>query len=123
MPSKSDLQLYADECFPFTTVLYLRSNGVSIKHASEFHFLGKSDLQHLKNAQKNNKTLITLDRDFLGYTTARVANSYGVIVIQAGSNAPKHVNMICSKQLKKLTKHYIKDSLILITIDKITKTT
>lgn len=121
MPSKPDLQLYADECFPLTTVVYLRSLGFSIKHASEFNFLGKSDLQHLKNAQRHEKTLITLDRDFLGYTQSRVSNTCGVIIIQAGAIAPKHVNLICRKQLKRLTKHSIKNSLTLVTIDKITK--
>lgn len=122
MPSKkSDLQLYADECFPLTTVLYLRSLGYSIKHASEYNFINRSDLSHLKFAKKENKTLITLDRDFLGYTKARVGQTLGVIVISTGSNAPKHINLICRKQLQKITKNYVSNSLVLITNKKITK--
>lgn len=122
MPSKkTDIQLYADECFPLTTILYLRSLGFSIKHASELNFLNKSDLSHLRKAKKINKTLITLDRDFLGYTAERVKGSMGVIVISVGSNAPRHVNLVCKKQLNKLTKHLVKNSLILVTNDKITK--
>lgn len=122
MPSKkTDIQLYADECFPLTTILYLRSLGFSIKHASELNFLNKSDLSHLRKAKKLKKTLITLDRDFLGYTAERVRGSMGVIVISVGSNAPRHVNLVCKKQLNKLTKHLVKNSLILVTNDKITK--
>lgn len=122
MPSKkSDLQLYADECFPLTTVLYLRSLGYSIKHAVEYNFLNKSDGLHLKFAKKNHKTIITLDRDFIGYTKVKSVDTSGIIVITTGSNAPKHINMICKKQLKKLTKHAVKASLTLITIDTIAK--
>src|SRR3990167_3858179 len=102
MPSKkSDIQLYADECFPLTTVLYLRSVGYSIKHASEYNFLNKSDIAHLKFARNKEKVLITLDRDFLGYTTARAERTKGIIVVTTGSNAPKHINRICKKQLPK----------------------
>ena len=122
MPSKkSDLQLYADECFPFTTVIFLRSLGYSIKHASEYNFLNKSDLLHLKLAKKYKKTLITLDRDFLAYTEARARETAGIIVITTGSNAPKHVNQICKKQLSKISKNSIENSLALVSMDKITK--
>jgi len=122
MPSKkSDLQLYADECFPLTTVIFLRSLGYSIKHSSEYNFLNKTDPQHLKLARKESKTLITLDRDFLGYTTIKAQNTGGIIVISAGSNSPKHINLICKKQLSKIKKNFANNSLILVTIDKITK--
>jgi len=122
MPSKkSDLQLYADECFPLTTVLYLRSLGYSIKHASELNFLNRSDSSHLRYAKKLRRTLITLDRDFLGYTQMKAKNSNGVIVIKTGSNAPKHVNLICKKQLSKVTRNFANGSLILITNDKISR--
>ena len=122
MPSKkSDLQLYADECFPLTTVIYLRSLGFSIKHASEYNFLNRSDDSHLKRAKKLKRTLITLDRDFLGYTKEKSKDTDGIIVITTGSNDPKHVNLICSKQINKITKKYAKSSLVLVTNDKITK--
>lgn len=122
MPSKkSDLQLYADECFPLTTVIFLRSLGYSIKHASEYNFLNRSDIAHLKFAKNKKQTLISLDRDFLGYTKARAKDTMGIIVISSGSNAPKHINRICQKQLSKIKKNYVESSLILITLDKITK--
>lgn len=120
MPSKkSDLQIYADECFPFTTVIYLRSLGYSIKHASEYNFLNKPDILHLRYAKKLGKTLITLDRDFLGYTAKQAINTHGILVVKAGSNYPSHINLICMKQLKKLTRHSTKSKLISITVDKV----
>lgn len=122
MPSKkSNFQLYADECFPLTTAIYLRSLGYSIKHASELNFLNKSDSAHLKFAKKLKKTLITLDRDFLGYTVIKAEQSMGILVISTGSNAPRHINLICGKQLKKLTKNYVNGSLVLITNEKISR--
>lgn len=122
MPSKkSGIQFYADECFPLTTVIYLRSAGYSIKHSSEYNFLNKSDIAHLKFAKSKEKILITLDRDFLGYTTERAKGTKGIVVITSGSNAPKHINGICKKQLPKIKRRFVANSVILISNDKITK--
>lgn len=121
-PKKSDIQLYADECFPLTTVLYLRSLGYSIKHAAEYHMLNKTDPQHFKFAKHQKRTLITLDRDFLSYTEKLAKNSNGIIVITTGSNTPKHINLICKKQMPKITKKTAVGKLLLITNDTITKT-
>lgn len=50
MPSKkSRLQLYADECFPVTSVTYLKSLGYSIIHAYDRKLIGKSDQGKIVN--------------------------------------------------------------------------
>jgi len=56
MPSKkSQIKLYADECFPVTSATFLRSLGYSIVHAFDLKLLQKSDLRHLKEGKKLKK--------------------------------------------------------------------
>jgi len=62
------------------------------------------------------------DRDFLSYTKDNASQTQGIIVISAGSNVPKHINLICKKQLRKLKHALAKHSLLLITNTKITRT-
>ena len=122
MPSKKpDLKLYADECFPLTSVTYLKSKGVSIKHAIELKAIGKNDEDHLKNSKKLKRTLITLDRDFIYYDKVSLANHPGVIIISLGSATWINVNKICDKVLPKINNEMVKNSLIKITMNKITK--
>ena len=122
MPSKkSRLQLYADECFPVTTVTYLKSLGYSIVHAYDLKLTGKSDKFHLKLAQKIKRTLITLDRDFMLYKQTSLESHPGVIVISTSSVTPKNLNSICHKYLSKITQNSAYEALMIITSTKITK--
>ena len=122
MPSKkSHIPLYADECFPVPVTTYLKSLGYSIIHAYDQNFIQKSDYFHLFTSKKLKRVLITLDRDFLYYNQVNLDSHPGVIVISSGSATPPHINKICEKLLKNITKNFIKNSLIKATINKITK--
>lgn len=122
MPSKkSHVQLYADECFPVATVTYLKSLGYSIVHAFDKKMIQKSDQAHLKISKKLQRVLITLDRDFLYYEQINIVKHPGVIVISVGSATPPQINKVCKKLLKNITKDFIKDALIKVTTNKITK--
>jgi len=122
MPSKkSHIPLYADECFPVPVTTYLKSLGYSIIHAYDQNFIQKSDYFHLSKSKKLKRILITLDRDFLYYNQVNLDSHPGVIVISSGSATPPHINKICEKLLKNITKNFIKNSLIKATINKITK--
>lgn len=121
MPSrKIRLQLYADECFPVPTVVYLRSKGVSIVHASSFNYLNKSDKFHLKVSKNLGKILITLDRDFT-FNWKDVKSHPGVILISTGSRGYQAINDICYKGLTRITLNFTKDSLLRITKTKVIK--
>ena len=122
MSSKNRLQLYADECFPLPSVTYLKSLGYSIIHAFEKKNIKKKDSFHLAESKKLERILITLDRDFLYYSQADLKNHPGVIIISSGSVASPNVNDVCNKAFKHLTSNYIKQSLVMITRDKITRT-
>ena len=122
MPSKkSNLQLYADECFPIPSAIYLRSLGYSIMHAFDYNYVQRSDLFHLKKSKQLKRTLITLDRDFLYYEQIDLRNHEGVIVISTSSTTPQNINSVCNKALKNIRNEFVKDALIKITRDKITK--
>src|SRR5882672_3623133 len=122
MPSKkSHLQLYADECFPIPSVTYLKSLGYSIIHAYDLKYVKKPDRLHLKKSRSLNRVLITIDRDFIYYEQAALTDHPGVIVISAGSPTPTVVNSICKKLLKSVGETYVKESIITVTQDKITR--
>lgn len=122
MPSKkSQLQLYADECFPVPSATYLRSLGISPLHAYDRNYVQKSDRFHLEQSKKLKRILLTLDRDFNEYEKASLKGYPGVIIISAGSATPFNVNRISQKILKTLTPAFVKGSLIKITTSKIIK--
>lgn len=122
MPSKkSRLQLYADECFPVTSVTHLKSLGYSVIHAFDKKLIQKSDATHLKTSRKLDRVLITLDRDFMYYETVNLIGHPGVIVVSVGSAVPPHINKVCKKLLVVINEDFLKDSLIKVTIDKIIK--
>lgn len=93
MPSKkSQLRFYADECFPLTSVTYLRSKGISIIHAIETKTIGKSDLYHLKKSKNLNRILITVDRDFIYYEQVELNHQPGVLIISVSSVVSANIN-------------------------------
>lgn len=122
MPSKKPrMQLYADECFPVTTVTYLKSLGISIVHAYEKNFIEKSDRFHLEASKKLKRLLITLDRDFNEYEQAVLKGCPGVIIISVGSATPPHVNLVAQKVIKQISAEFARESLIKVTMSKIIK--
>lgn len=122
MPSKKlHIQLYADECFPLTSVTYLKSLGYSIIHAYDKKQINKKDQAHLAVSKKLKRTLITLDRDFIYYKEANLTKHPGVIVISVSSTTPITVNKVCVKLLKELGKDTIANSLLKVTTNKIIK--
>lgn len=122
MPSKKHrLKLYADECFPLPSVTYLRSLGISIIHAVDQKSVGKNDRFHLNLAKKLERVLITLDRDFIYYSEANLKNHPGVVVISTGSATPLQVNKVCNKLIKIINHNFVKESLVTISMDKLTK--
>lgn len=121
MPSKTKLQFYADECFPITSVKFLKSLGYSIIHAYDLKFTGKSDYFHLAKAKKLNLILITLDRDFIYYEQANLNTHPGVLIIQVGSAVPYQISKVCTKVLKHLSKELLKNAVIKVSNKKIVK--
>jgi predicted nuclease of predicted toxin-antitoxin system len=122
MPSKKQrIQLYADECFPVTSVTYLKSLGYSIIHAFDKKQIKKSDLSHLAVSKKLKRVLITLDRDFMYYNEANLTDHPGAIVISVASSTPIQVNNVCIKLLKTISEDMISNSLLKVTTDKFIK--
>ena len=122
MPSKKPrIQLYADECFPIPSTTYLKSLGYSIVHAYEKKLISKSDRIHLAESKKLNRILITLDRDFIYYKQADLIGYPGVIVLSLGSATFINVNKICKKLFKFTRRNFVKDSIVIVTNNKVSK--
>lgn len=123
MPSKkSHIKLYADENFPVTSVLYLKSLGYSIIHAFDKKYVQKSDSKHLKISKQLQRVLITLDRDFLYYEKVHLEEHPRVIVISVSLATPPRINHVCKKLFQNINNAYVKDSLLKVTNNKIVKT-
>lgn len=122
MPSnKTHIQLYADQCFPVSSVTYLKSLGYSITHANDLKLEGKSDKRQLKESKKLNRVLITLDRDFIYYDQVNLSKHPGVIVISIGSAVPNNINKVCEKVLRNINTDFLKNSLLKATKEKIVR--
>lgn len=122
MPSKkSQLQLYADECFPVPSATYLRSLGISLLYAYDKNYVQKTDRFHLEQSKKLKRVLLTLDRDFNEYENTSLKGYPGVIIISTGSTIPINVNRISQKMLKTLNPSFVKEALIKVTTSKIIK--
>lgn len=122
MPSKKNhIQLYADQCFPVSSVTQLKSLGYSVIHANDLKLEDKPDIRQLHESKRLNRALITLDRDFIYYEQVNLEHHPGVIVISVSSMTPTQVNIVCKKLLKNITQDLAKDSLIKISVDKLTK--
>jgi predicted nuclease of predicted toxin-antitoxin system len=102
-------------------VTKLKSKGISIIHAHDINKTGISDRQHLKISKRLNRVLITLDRDFLGYTPESLVGHPGVIVISTGTAVSLEIDKICEKMIHRITSDFAKESLITVTKVKITK--
>lgn len=121
MPSKSRIQLYADECFPVPAVTYLKSLGFSIVHAYDKKYVQKSDRFHLNVSKKLKRILITLDRDFNYYEQVPLKGYPGVIIISVGSATLPSIIRVCVRMLKNIGNDYVKKSLIKVTYSKLVK--
>lgn len=119
MPSKKvRLKLYADENFPLTSIKYLKTQGISVIHAYSKNYIQKPDQFHLKISKILGRVLITQDRDF-NYNWATLKNHPGVILVHSGSQTSDAINKVCNKSFRKLTPHFVSESLVRISMDKI----
>ncbi len=118
---KPNLTLYADECIPIPTVTYLKTIGISIRHALDEDYLGKSDELQFKRAKKLKRVFLSLDRDFRKLKDVDMSEHPGAILITTGNNTPNHINKIIEKFIRFSSIDMVRHSVIRITIDKYTK--
>lgn len=116
---KSRLRIYADECIPVTSTTYLKQKGVSVIHAYDINFIQKPDSTHFKKSRELKRVLLSFDRDFKKFKHFSHSNHPGMILISTGYTTPEHINKILDKTLKHITESFMKNSLIIVTIDKI----
>lgn len=118
---KSKLHFYLDECMPVQCAIYLRSKGINVVHVSEIKAIAKTDNFHLKNSKKLKKTIVSLDTDFKDFTDISHDNHPGIILLSTGDISYVNLNKILDKVLKDVSPDYVKESVLRVSIRKITK--
>ena len=79
---------------------------------------GRSDKDQLKYSQKEKRTLITFDRDFIKYKDSDLTNHPGVIVL---SCSPTQIDSLCKKSLPKFSQSSLTEALVIVGSDHISK--
>lgn len=94
------MDLLANENFPGIAVEALRARGHDVKWVRT-EAPGISDIEVLKLAQKQNRILITFDKDFgeLAFRSRKPAQN-GIVLFRISMPTPKHVSHTAVKALE-----------------------
>ncbi|MBI5051206.1 DUF5615 family PIN-like protein, partial [Candidatus Micrarchaeota archaeon] len=103
-----------DENIPITVVKSLRAKGHSVKDIKEERLFGLSDEEILKIASKENRVIITNDKDFLNLTKRVPSNHNGIIVIRFSIQDPKSVSIKLLEILDSAASKKFKNALVII---------
>lgn len=77
------IRFYADEHIAKAVIRGLRQRGVDILAAQETDMLSASDAEHFKQAQSDNRVIVTQDDDFLRFHAAGKTHS-GIVYAPQG---------------------------------------
>ena len=77
------IRFYADEHIAKAVIRGLRQRGVDILAAQETDMLSASDAEHFKQAQRDNRVIVTQDDDFLRFHAAGKTHS-GIVYAPQG---------------------------------------
>lgn len=111
-----------DENFPAPAGKFLKSQGHNVESVIDKDKLrGKSDSAQIKEAIKQNRIFVSLDRDFdVNNNLATLINkSPGVILVESAEPSSKKVKDIISKALKKITEKKLEGKICRASIDKV----
>ena len=108
------LKFLADENISNYLVKALRNNGYNVKDIKEEKFFGISDKEILNLAIKENRTVITHDKDFANLLNYNLVKHKGVILLRYTNQSPQNVVKLLIPLLEKLKESKIKRSLVII---------
>ncbi len=107
------MKFLADENISPTSVDYLRRLGFDAIHVREVGLKGKSDEEIMDYASKENRILLTLDRDFADIRNYPPGTHSGIIRIRLPFLSPGAVNSCLNLLLKKLSDHDVQGNLVI----------
>ena len=108
------LKFLTDENISTSLVKALRSKGYNIKDIKEQNLFGIDDKEVLKLAFRENRVVITHDKDFANLLNYSLIKHKGVILLRFTNQSPDNVIKLFIPILKQLKENKIRNSLIII---------
>ena len=111
------LRFLTDENVSSSLVKAVRDEGYNVKDIKEKRLFGISDKKVLVLAFKENRVVITHDKDFANLLKYQSVKHKGVILLRFRNQSPANVINLFVPTLKELKENKIKKSLVIISED------
>jgi predicted nuclease of predicted toxin-antitoxin system len=108
------MKFLTDENIANSTIRMIRELGFDVKDVREIGLIGCSDELIIKLAIKEDRIIITLDKDFGNILKFPIRGHKGIIFIRIKRPTPKRVNLVLKTLLVTTDKEKIKNSLVVI---------
>ena len=115
--SKMALKFLTDENISTLLLMSLRNKNYDIKDIKEEKLFGISDKEIIELAFKENRVVITHDKDFANLLNYSQIKHKGVILLRFLNQSPKNVINSFMPLLEQLKENKIRNSLIIISED------
>ena len=109
-----NIRFLADENIATSLVKSLRKNGFDVKDIKEEKLYGIADKEALEIAKKEDRMVITRDKDFANLLNYSLIKHKGVILLRFTNQSPENVIKLFIPILKQLKESKIKNSLVII---------
>ena len=111
------LKFLTDENISPSLVKILRNKKYDVKDIKEEKLFGINDTEILKLAYKENRVVITHDKDFANLLSYSQIKHKGVILLRFSNQSPKNVVNSFTSILEQIKESKIKDSLMILSED------
>ena len=111
------LKFLTDENISTSLVTALRNKKYDVKDIKEENLFGISDAEVLKSAYKENRVVVTHDKDFANLLSYSPIKHKGVILLRFFNQSPKNVVKLFIHVLEQLKESKIKNALVIVSED------
>ncbi len=111
------MRFLTDENIAASVVQALKKEGFDVKDVKEQNLQGSSDKELIRIADKENRIIITHDKDFVSLFFS--AKHKGIILIRLLNQKPDNVTKILIKLLKSNLKNKLEKNLVILTETKV----
>ncbi len=108
------LKFLTDENVSASLVNVLRAKGYNTKDIKEEKLFGIKDTEVIKIAFKENRVIITHDKDFANLLNYSLIKHKGVILLRFTNQSPDNVIKLFIPILKQIKENKIRNSLVII---------
>jgi predicted nuclease of predicted toxin-antitoxin system len=108
------MHFLADENIARSTVVLLRSLGHNVKDAKEEKWFGFPDERLARIAKRQNRIILTLDKDFGNILVFPPRQSQGILLISIREPVPSRVNATLQTFLKGKSDRFFKKKLVIL---------